>query len=326
MVKGRHPQAACGGAPRRAFTLVELLVVITIIAILIAMLLPAVQAAREAARQTQCKNNLKQIGLGVLNYEMTYNVLPAGAHWWDLANNWYDYRGCILIRILPYIDQQPLYSAFDPNYCPDSQTFPNSTALIRLTPVSTYMCPSDDTPAVMTMYNSTNRTAKQNYAASMGPTAQGDCPTCSCALCNAYNQYALAVTGTCAVAGVFTRMSRCTRMAEITDGLSNTIFFGEIRPACSWHQSGGWALSNNGQGLTSTLPPINWDTCNDGATDNCHRPCNWNMELGFRSRHPGGAQFVFGDGAVHFLPEQIDHWNYQYLGAKADGQVVRVPD
>ena len=289
MGKWQRPLVVRGGAKVRGFTLVELLVVITIIGILIALLLPAVQAAREAVRM-QCSNNLKQIGLAVLNYENAYRVLPAGANWCDPITQVIDYRGCILIRILPYIDQSPLFSAFDLNQDSDSQTFPNSTALIRLTPVPTYMCPSDETPAIMTIYNSTNLTAKQNYAASMGPTAQGDdsANNCSCSLCDAYNQYALAVTGTSAVAGVFTRMGRCTRMAEITDGLSNTIFFGEIRPACSWHQSGGWALSNNGQGLTSTLVPINWDTCDDKATDNCHRPCNWNMELGFRSRHPRG--------------------------------------
>ena len=63
-----------------------------------------------------------------------------------------------------------------------------------------------------------------------------------------------------------------------------------------------------------------------GEPDGCKRYCNWNTELGFKSRHPGGAQFLFGDGSVHFLPETIDHWNYQYLGAKADGQVAQLPE
>ncbi|HOM18813.1 MAG TPA: DUF1559 domain-containing protein, partial [Thermoguttaceae bacterium] len=117
------------------------------------------------------------------------------------------------------------------------------------------------------------------------------------------------------------------RESDIVDGLSNTIFFGEVRPQCSVHNSQGWGSSNNGQGLTATVVPINYNSCSRDAvgSDNCDKYCNWNTELGFKSRHPGGAQFLFGDGSVHFLPETIDHWTYQYLGAKADGNPAQIP-
>ena len=245
-----------------AFTLVELLVVITIIGILIALLLPAVQAAREAARRAQCGNNLKQIGLAVLRYESVWGVLPAGAYLCPPDWNWQvegaPYRGSILIRILPYIEQQALYDQFDLSKDNvDQQTLPSSAIPVGATPVSVYVCPSDDYPPV-----NSSGLAKHNYAASSGPTAHVDNPSCSCPTWNTWNQYALAGysppgTG----AGVFSRNSVCCPLSAISDGLSNTIFFGEVRPTCSDTQQSGWAASNNGQGLTSTLVPINFNSC-----------------------------------------------------------------
>jgi prepilin-type N-terminal cleavage/methylation domain-containing protein len=326
-----HPPTTIRHPPlQRAFTLVELLVVITIIGILISLLLPAVQAAREAARRAQCANNLKQIGLATLNYENTWRMLPAGAYvaspdWSD----WSVYRGSIMIRLLPHIEQQALYNQFDLTRPTDGQTLSGSTTPIGTTIVAAYVCPSDTYPSIIT---GSNR-AKHNYAASCGPTALSYNGDCNCATYATLNQTAaslgvLAPTyGPGTNAGVFGRNSVSNPLSSIRDGLSNTIFFGEVLPACSCHQrNGGWSASNNGQGLTSTLVPINYDTSDDSSPDYCHRSYNWNLELGFKSNHAGGAQFAFGDGAIHFLSENIDYSNYQYLGAKADGKPAQSPD
>jgi prepilin-type processing-associated H-X9-DG protein len=114
-------------------------------------------------------------------------------------------------------------------------------------------------------------------------------------------------------------------MSDVTDGLSSTIFFGEVRRDCSGHIQTGWASSNDGNGLVSTLVPINYDSCNAKAANPCNKPCNWSTELAYKSRHPGGAMFLMGDGSIHFLSQNIDHQLYQYLGAKADGHAASVP-
>jgi len=310
----------------RGFTLVELLVVIAIIGILIALLLPAVQAAREAARRSHCSNNLKQIGLAVHNYHDVNKVFPPGSFWYGIQYS--EYRGSILIRLLPYIEQQPLYGLWDfrnsGGVTVDYQTFPGTSTLLQSTRIPTYICPSDVWPDVGAM-------AYHNYAASDGPTAHGNNPNCSCPLWNSWNVYSQFPGGSpydgVHFAGPFTRWPESTRMADITDGLSNTIFFGEVRPMCSAHNSNGWASSNNGQGLTATVVPINYDSCSRDPSepDGCRRYCNWSTELAFKSLHPGGAQFLLGDASVRFFPQTIDHWTYQYLGAKADGKAVTVP-
>ena len=117
-------------------------------------------------------------------------------------------------------------------------------------------------------------------------------------------------------------MGVTTKPSQITDGLSKTIFMGEVRVPCSVHAQAGWAFTNNGNGYCTTLIPINYDTCTDTAPDPCHRSCTWNTDVGFKSAHPGGAQFLFGDGSVRLLQDAIDLQMYQYLGAKADGQII----
>ena len=309
---------------RRGFTLVELLVVIAIIGILIALLLPAVQAAREAARRMTCSNHLKQIGLALHGYHLTNNRFPPGSFWF--GSNYDAYRGSILVRLLPYLEEQTLCDMFDFDGNIEQQT-KSAGVLIQSTVVKTYQCPSDTHSGVL------NGKALHNYAASIGPTTHGNSPSCSCSEWNSWNDYARFPGGgeygsTTNFAGPFFRYpGNETCMRDVTDGLSKTIFFGEVLPLCSAHNRNGWASGNNGQGLTSTLIPINYDTCQPYVSggDHCHHYCNWNTELGFKSRHPGGAQFLLGDGSVHFLTETIDHWTYQYLGAKADGNPIGVP-
>ena len=311
-------------APKRhGFTLVELLVVITIIGILIALLLPAVQAAREAARRMQCTNNLKQIGLAVLNYESNLKTLPPGA----IFASYTVRKGSILVHLLPYIEQQGIYDAFDFSAgVIDGQTFAGTTKEIGATPIAGYLCPSDDKPVTFTPAFNTSTTpvktvALHNYAASRGANTVLDNPSNTCS--NNWNSYIINgpwETDWGRFSGPFTRRCVCVTIPEIRDGLSNTIFFGEVRPMCSWHNQNGWATTNNGNGYASTVVPINSYTCDTTGTDNCRRYDNWSTAEGFKSAHPGGANFLLGDGSVHYLAESIDHWTYQYLGAKDDGK------
>lgn len=303
----------------RGFTLIELLLVIAIIGVLIALLLPAIQAARESSRRSSCVNKLKQIGVALSTYEATNGTFPPGARWGRHAPPGKRKRhGSALVYILPYIEQQTLYDAFDfDKLSIDGQVFPGTDTLIGSTLIATYRCPSDDHSGLY------DGVAVHNYSASNGPTQVYDNPNCSCD--HSWKSFEMApIDDLDDYAGAFTRIGLSTSARNITDGLSNTIFFGEVRIICSVHAQVGWAKTNNGNGYCTTLIPINYDTCNEQAVDPCNRPCTWNTDVGFKSAHPGGADFLKGDGSVHFLRESIDHQAYQYLGAKADGKVFQL--
>ena len=312
-------------ASRPAFTLVELLVVIAIIGVLVALLLPAVQAARESARRSQCSNNLKQIGLAVLNYESNLRILPPGAFWaYDPKDH--PIKGSILLHILPYMEQQALYDQFDFRiFNLETQTMPRTFSDLAGTHIAAYRCPTDNSPKKFGNLSLTN------YGASRGSTRVENNPASACShpfmsfATNAYSDEVLNIPGPFSRMGVVNGVSM--RLSDITDGLSNTIFFGETRPNCSVHFSQGWARSNNGCGYATTIIPINYDSCDRTATrPTCNRFDNWNTEVGFKSLHPGGCMFSFGDGSVRFMSAGIDHQNYQYLGNRWDGNVAVIPN
>lgn len=300
---------------RQAFTLVELLVVIAIIGMLVALLLPAVQAAREAGRRSHCANNLKQIGLALAGYEGSFRQLPPGA-FWDPNNN--IYRGSALVHILPFVEQVQLFQAFNFNtLSTDNETIPGTNTLIGSTPIPVYLCPSNDGPPTYW-----GGLAIHTYAASRGPTDVYNNVNCPCP--NGWQALSMApLDDPNNFAGPFTRVGATARLADVRDGLSNTIFFGEVRPRCSEHAQNGWANTNDGNGYCTTLIPINYDSCNPTAASACNQPCNWTTEVGFKSAHPNGAQFLLGDGSTRFINDTIDHaFVYQALGAKNDGRTV----
>jgi prepilin-type N-terminal cleavage/methylation domain-containing protein/prepilin-type processing-associated H-X9-DG protein len=331
------------GTPRRAgFTLIELLVVIAIIAILIALLLPAVQQAREAARRTQCRNNLKQLGLAMHNYHDNFNQFAPTIFHTAGAVNWSDSsRGSYLVRYLPYIDQAPLYNAMNFSLQGTAWTTANfegqvaaDGTLYRNKVISAFICPSETTPNVPA------HSAKSNYACSMGnqlmPTNGGN-PWGACALFPG-NNFGTGASGhgnslnASEISGIVSRMPWAARIGEIIDGTSNVIAMGEIRPSCGDHMWNGWFHFNSL--WVATTAPINhpiqcinedsgWNSATAPAGLNgCNQYQAYNTSQGFKSRHVGGAHFLLCDGSVRFISENIDYLTYQRVGDRRDGAVV----
>ena len=193
----------------RGFTLVELLVVIAIIGILVALLLPAIQAAREASRRSSCLNNLKQIGIAVHNFEDVHNKLPPGAIW---SNDGGKKGGSIFVHLLPFLEEQSLYQAFDFSQDDVSQTLiPGTSTLVASVLIPNLVCPSDDRDLQYDGY------VAHNYAASRGPTEVWWNPDCLCD--HAWASLAMAsVNDSDQYVGPFSRTGIQRKLAEVTDG------------------------------------------------------------------------------------------------------------
>jgi len=327
-------------ARRSGFTLIELLVVIAIIAILVALLLPAVQQAREAARRSQCKNNLKQYGLALHNYHDSYGMFPIGAT--GSRDNLP--RVSWQVRILPFLDQAPLYNQLDLNGTLPAASYSGSNRgnvlyqileggqQFRQISPSFTLCPSDSYTEVRDLW------AQGSYGGSMG--SQGATSDNAGGLgtrCSPFQTYALKQTPNYGqsnvrsdISGMISRNGVSIRIADVTDGTSNTIQVGELIPTCLTNSRASWSYSQsvcNAEG--QTLAPINnLTTCTliDGRAitdDACTDGSRWNYSFGFRSSHTGGAHFLFADGSVRFLSENIDHaGTYQSLGGRDDGRIV----
>ena len=214
-------------AVRRGFTLIELLVVIAIIAVLIALLLPAVQAAREAARRSQCVNNLKQIGLAIHNYHQTNDCFPPGGFpaYNPRLNNGNNSCPSQHARLLPFLEQQPLYNALNWNLTVINDTAfgggygPYANSTVTITRIATFLCPSDTPPS----WNLTSASAPlpnyqapgNNYFASVGSSLEFTS-----------RQTGGPPNGPFSYVG---EIGRIVGLRDITDGSSNTIAFGEWR-------------------------------------------------------------------------------------------------
>ncbi len=301
------------------FTLVELLVVIAIIGILIALLLPAVQSAREAARRMQCSNNLKQLGLAIHIYHDIHNQIPItyGAGNNPTRRNW-------IVGLLPHIEQKAIWDAMEMKV--NGHTEPNLSLYEMV--LSTVLCPSDGdaleprtrTDADPSMWSSVAGFGLTSYAVSAGDHMNGTGSTG--APYPPYEPYCRNGYSAGKVRGVSSRYGWSCRFRDVTDGLSNTIFLGEIVPAWCFWQSWGH------QSFATTAWPINHRNAEyaSGVLPSEGSPSELNNDsLVFRSRHPGGAQFAFGDGSVHFLSESSDFGLYQALSSRGGGEPVTIP-
>lgn len=299
---------------RWGFTLIELLVVIAIIAILIALLLPAVQQAREAARRSQCKNNLKQLGLALHNYHDVHNQLApnlvSGGDAWTAGRH---RKGSWLVHCLPFLDQAPLFQKI--NFTGGITQNGNN---LHLNDIPTIKCPSD--PKGGRANNSATRVS--NYASSIGAQSMSGNPTCPGYPGNVFGDGPSTHTDTqdpTQISGLFARKAWAAKFSQVTDGLSNTITVGEILPNKSDHGVQGWHLSN--AHWYATTGPINYPTTDNGGSG-CNSWSSWNVANGFKSTHTGGAHFLMGDGSTRFISEHIDYRNYQKLGSRRDGETL----
>jgi prepilin-type N-terminal cleavage/methylation domain-containing protein len=334
---------------KKGFTLIELLVVIAIIAILIALLLPAVQQAREAARRSQCKNNLKQLGLALHNYHDVNNALPPGyIEGLVPGNNGFGWNQ----HILSYFDQGPLFDKFNANI-PLNIAPNNLQAAAVLTQVR---CPSDVGPEQDSNNGAGTRIdsmGTSNYPANFGVGLPSG-----------------SLTPT-VVQGVFGRNTK-VRFRDLKDGSSNVMFVGERRMPrlctgpwlgpqgsyCTfWAGVGptGPALTNvassnpelnqimgtTNQLLLDTTTPrsgpstlltaativkINRLALNQGTGIAGLTPLSGQfadtVTVGFSSWHTGGMQALLGDGTVRMINENIDVNTYQNLSRRSDGETL----
>ncbi len=293
---------------QRGFTLIELLVVIAIIAILVALLLPAVQQAREAARRTQCKNNLKQIGLALHNYHDTHRTMPSGwiavspfgypaAHDGGSGLGW-------SAMILPYMDQDNVWRLINSNV---SLAHPLNAGVLKVQ-IPTYKCPSDPQPDFWDIKEEDSGAVLANLpiANYIGVFGTEELDGCE----NSPGDAPVMRNGQCVGDGLFFHNSK-VRMADITDGTSNTLIVGErvTNAKLGWYSTWVGMFPEGEEAFQRIL----------GAAD--HPPNDPNRHFDdFSSNHTGGAQFVLGDGSVRFISASISEVTYSGLSTISGGE------
>ncbi|QDU12339.1 Type II secretion system protein G precursor [Gimesia maris] len=327
------PTSECCAKRVRGFTLIELLVVIAIIAILIALLLPAVQQAREAARRSQCKNNLKQLGLALHNYESTHRVFPPGG----LG---YPYVWSAHAHLLPFVDQANLQNQFNYDVPPlnafNSGTFDatqvgnNDTAARVRLPLM--VCPSDKDAVPGSDY------AGISYPACAGSGLNGSATTDDGSISNAD--------------GVIFSQSQI-RFRDVTDGTSNTVAFGEqlmgdgqntapptgnyrfrvvelsagtqTTPAvCTAAAAPAWSGQRGAKWVNGHLADTmynHWYGPNSSNPD-CQNGYHNYALVSARSAHVGGVHVTLVDGSCRFVGENINTDLWRALATRAGGEVI----
>ncbi len=318
---------------RRGFTLIELLVVIAIIAVLIALLLPAVQSAREAARRAQCTNNLKQLALAAMNYESAAGCIPGGSYSGTLFNppHWSHYpeNFSVFVRMMPYLEQGPMYNATNFNL---SSAGPDNLTICGVQ-INSLICPSDTQNTSVAMPSSRassgvtpgwsfneiyplppgNWTQQfSSYAANAGTWTFGFSNLMPPTPLQFYN-------------GVIYNES-ATRIAAITDGTSNTMMFGEHSKGHLFILDPGYAVSDNSWNsgrwydtLVCTMYPMNLGIGNYGVSV---LGASYWLPSAAGSFHPGGCNFAFSDGSVHFLKNSISSWTFNTGNADSYGDAL----
>jgi len=322
-----------GHGRKRGFTLVELLVVIAIIGILIALLLPAVQAAREAARRSSCTNNLKQLALGMHNYHDVHKAFPWGGNYTSCPSGWsiFNWR----TAVFPFIEQRPSYDEMKAKIVPDFYPLGDGNAPppAVLTPywnlrvfssaLSIQQCPSD--LAAGQIVNVKSRpwgwtyqanSWVSNYYGSVGPS---NVYTAGCGLCSTtgvpcpcINTQWYGEGMSMGPPGMFGERSVSTKLGQVLDGTSNTLFIGEERV---FTDSSGNLPDNTMYGgmehfgVASTVWGVNGPQTPSGGSAYDYQ--------GFSSNHPGSANFALVDGSVRSISQNVNLLTFGQLGTKA---------
>lgn len=330
---------------RKAFTLIELLVVIAIIAVLIALLLPAVQQAREAARRTQCKNNLKQIGLALANYHDTFLKYPAGCVGGGFSNQGGGWGHNWIVSTLPYTDQAPVYNQWNFSIVHDGWLGqPNANTPLGVAARFSYInCPSSSFPTAININGQGSMMPATQY---MAITGSQNSPNGVWTNQNNATRNTGGVNGGVYSSAGMMPVNQWTSIRDCTDGTSNTAIVGEMsgsvwnaartssldcRPNTQW----GWAMGTdqgstgagyNGTNIgasTTVMYAPNFAAQSTAGVGPCATTGGTNngyLNSPLSSFHVGGVHFAMGDGTVRFVSNNIDLNILMYICAQNDGQ------